>query len=263
MTLAFITLSFFDVLDILLVAFLLYQVYLLIRGTVAINIFVGLFLFYLMWLFVKAINMELLSTILGQFIGVGVIALIIVFQQEVRKFLLHLGSRYNFSQKFSFDKWFFVDEKKTDNEDVDAIIEACVSMAKSKTGALIVITKRTDLYSFAETGQIIKARVSSSLLESIFYKNSPLHDGALILDNNSILAARCILPVSDNTNIPGSLGLRHRSAIGISQMTDAHVITVSEETGNISYVMGGKIKVRISPDELRRFLNGDYSSFVS
>jgi uncharacterized protein (TIGR00159 family) len=262
MTLAFITLSFFDVLDILLVAFLLYQVYMLIRGTVAINIFVGLFLFYLIWLIVKALNMELLSSILGQFIGIGVIALLIVFQQEVRKFLLHLGSRYNFSQKFSLEKWLYADEKSIKDKEINAIIESCDSMAKSKTGALIVITKRTDLYSFAETGQILKARISSSLLESIFFKNSPLHDGALILDNNRILAARCILPVSDNPNIPGSLGLRHRAAIGISQMTDAHVIIVSEETGNTSYVMGGNIKVRISTDELRRFLNADYSSFV-
>ena len=207
--------------------------------------------------------MELLSSILGKFIGVGVIALLIVFQQEVRKFLLHLGSRYNFSQKFSFEKWLSVDEKFIKDKELDAIIESCENMAKSKTGALIVITKRTDLYSFAETGQILKARISSSLLESIFFKNSPLHDGALILDSNRILAARCILPVTDNPNIPGSLGLRHRSAIGISQMTDAHVIIVSEETGYISYVMGGKIKVKINPDELRRFLNADYSSFES
>ncbi len=263
MTLAFITLSFFDILDILLVAFLLYQVYMLIRGTVAIKIFVGLFLFYLTWLLVKALNMELLSSILGQFIGVGVIALIIVFQQEVRKFLLHFGSRYDFSQKFSFEKWLSVDEKSIREKELETIVESCESMSKSKTGALIVITKRTDLFSFAETGQILKARISSSLLESVFFKNAPLHDGALIIDNNRILAARCILPVSDNPNIPGSLGLRHRSGIGISQVTDAHVIIVSEETGNISYIMGGKIKVRISPDELRRFLNADYSSFVS
>ena len=159
MTLAFITLSFFDILDILLVAFLLYQVYMLIRGTVAINIFVGLFLFYLMWLIVRALNMELLGSILGQFIGVGVIALIIVFQQEVRKFLLHLGSRYNFSQKFSFEKWLSVDEKSIQEKESEAIIESCENMSKSKTGALIVITKRTDLFSFAETGQIIKAHL--------------------------------------------------------------------------------------------------------
>ena len=263
MILAFITLSFFDILDILLVAFLLYQIYMLIRGTVAINIFVGLFLFYLMWLIVKALNMELLSSILGQFIGVGVIALLIVFQQEVRKFLLHLGSRYNISQKFSIEKLLYTDEKSVKDKEIDAVIESCKHMSKSRTGALIVITKRTNLYSFADTGQILKARISSSLIETIFFKNSPLHDGALILDNNRILAARCILPVSDNPNIPGSLGLRHRAAIGISQMTDSHVIVVSEETGNISYVMGGKIKVKISSNELRSFLNADFSSFIS
>jgi len=135
-------------------------------------------------------------------------------------------------------------------------------MSKIKTGALIVIAKNTDLQAYAETGQIIKARVSKSLLESIFFKNSPLHDGAVILANNRLLAARCILPVTDNINIPGSLGLRHRAAIGMSQATDSHVITVSEETGNISYVMGGNIKVRITITELRKFLEGDFSGFI-
>jgi DNA integrity scanning protein DisA with diadenylate cyclase activity len=135
-------------------------------------------------------------------------------------------------------------------------------MSKTKTGALIVIAKNTDLQSYAETGQIIKARVSKTLLESVFFKNAPLHDGAVILANNRLLAARCILPVSDNTNIPGSLGLRHRAAIGMSQATDAHIITVSEETGNISYIMGGNIKVRITTNELRTFLEGDYSGFI-
>jgi uncharacterized protein (TIGR00159 family) len=259
---AFITLGLFDLLDILLVALLLYQVYLLIRGTVAINIFVGLFLFYLTWLLVRALNMELLSSILGQFIGVGVIALIIVFQQEIRKFLLLLGSRYNVNQKFSLENWFAFEDRGIREKEIKAITGACDHMSKTKTGALIVIAKNTDLQSYAETGQIIKARVSKTLLESIFFKNAPLHDGAVILANNRLLAARCILPVSDNTNIPGSLGLRHRAAIGMSQATDAHIITVSEETGNISYIMGGNIKVRITTNELRTFLEGDYSGFI-
>ncbi|MDE5417122.1 diadenylate cyclase CdaA [Labilibaculum sp. DW002] len=262
MTTAFITLGLFDILDILLVAFLLYQVYMLTRGTVAINIFVGLFLFYLIWLFVTALNMELLSNILGKFIGVGVIALLIVFQQEVRRFLLLVGSRYNISQKFTLDNWFSFEEVGVKEEEVVSIVAACENMSNTKTGALIVITKRTDLFSFAETGQILKARISSSLLESIFFKNSPLHDGALIIANNRIVAARCILPVTDSSNIPGSLGLRHRAAIGMSQATDSHVIIVSEETGNISYIMGGKIKVRITTAELRTFLEGDFSGFI-
>jgi len=262
MILAFITLGLFDIIDILLVALLLYQVYMLIRGTVAINIFVGLFLFYLMWLLVRALNMELLSSILGQFIGVGVIALIIVFQQEIRKFLLLLGSKYNINQKFTLENWFAFEDRGIREKEIVAILSACEHMSKSKTGALIVIAKNSDLQSYAETGQIVKARVSTSLLEAVFFKNAPLHDGAVILANNRLLAARCILPVSDNTNIPGSLGLRHRAAIGMSQATDSHIITVSEETGNISYVMGGKIKVRISISELRTFLEGDFAGFI-
>ncbi|WP_372752090.1 diadenylate cyclase CdaA [Labilibaculum sp.] len=262
MTTAFITLGFFDIIDILFVAFLLYQVYMLVKGTVAINIFVGLSLFYLMWLLVRALNMELLSNILGQFIGVGVIALIIVFQPEVRRFLLMLGSKYNVSQKITLSNWFSIDERVIPDIEIRSIISACEHMAKTRTGALIVIGKNTDLQSYAETGQILKARVSKNLIETLFFKNSPLHDGAVIWVNNRLLAARCILPVTDNMNIPGSLGLRHRAAIGMSQATDAHVITVSEETGNISYVMGGNIKVRITPAELRKFLEGDFSGFI-
>lgn len=170
---AFITLGLFDILDILLVAFLLYQVYMLIKGTVAINIFVGLFLFYLMWLLVRALNMELLSSILGQFIGVGVIALIIVFQQEIRKFLLLVGSRYNVNQKFSLDNWFLLDDQGVREKEITEILGACDHMSKTKTGALIVIAKNTDLQSYAETGQIIRARVSKSLLESIFLRILP------------------------------------------------------------------------------------------
>ncbi|MBI9057397.1 MAG: TIGR00159 family protein [Labilibaculum sp.] len=262
MTTAFITLGLFDILDILLVGFLLYQVYMLIKGTVAINIFVGLSLFYLMWLLVRALNMELLSSILGQFIGVGVIALIIVFQQEIRRFLLLVGSRYNISQKFTLDNWFSFEEVGVKEEEVVSIVAACEHMSKSKTGALIVIAKNTDLDSYAETGKFINSRVSGTVLETIFFKNSPLHDGAVIIANNRIVAARCILPVTDSSNIPGSLGLRHRAAIGMSQATDSHVITVSEETGNISYVMGGNIKVRITTAELRTFLEGDFSGFI-
>ncbi len=259
---AFITVGFFDVVDILLVALLLYQLYMLIRGTVAINIFVGLFLFYLMWLLVKALNMELLSSILGQFIGVGVIALLIVFQQEIRKFLLMIGSRYNMNIERGLFRFFSFDEKSLLEKEVESIVNACVHMSATKTGALIVITKQTKLDSYAETGKIINSRISGTLLETIFFKNSPLHDGAVIISGNKIVAARCILPVTENRNIPGSLGLRHRAAIGMSQATDAHIVTVSEETGNISYVKGGNIKVRITPEELSTFLKGNFSGFI-
>jgi uncharacterized protein (TIGR00159 family) len=258
----FITLGLFDILDILLVAFLFYQVYLLIKGSVAINIFAGLFSFYLLWLLVRALNMELLSSILGQFIGVGVIALLIVFQQEIRKFLLMVGTRYNFNQRFSLENLFSPGDKTMIDEKIDSIVEACERMGRTKTGALIVIAKQSQLNNYAGTGEILKARISSSILESIFFKNSPLHDGAVIISDNRILAARCILPISDNTNIPVSLGLRHRAAIGMTQETDAHVVIVSEETGYLSYVMGGNIKVHIDAEELRKFLLGDYSSFI-
>lgn len=258
---AFITLGFFDILDILLVAFLFYQVYMLIKGTVAINIFAGLFSFYMLWLLVRALNMELLSSILGQFIGVGVIALIIVFQQEIRKFLLMVGTRYHFNQRFTLENLFSVNEKSVEQESVNAIVEACERMARSKTGALIVIAKQSQLNNYANTGQILSAHISSSALETIFFKNSPLHDGAVIIDNNRIMAARCILPISDNTWIPGSLGLRHRAAIGMTQNTDAHVVIVSEETGNISYAMEGKISVDLSAETLRNYLMGDFSGY--
>lgn len=226
------------------------------------NIFAGLFLFYLIWQLVRGLNMELLSSILGQFIGVGVIALIIVFQQEIRKFLLLLGSKYKVNKRFSLAKWFAKDKPDFEQQEINSIVAACEHMAKSKTGALIVIARETDLQTYANTGKILNSRVSGTLLESIFFKNSPLHDGAVIIANNKILAARCILPITEHTNIPGSLGLRHRSAIGISQATDAHVVVVSEETGKISYVIGGNIKLDICNRELRKILQGDYSGFL-
>lgn len=258
--LLFISLGFWDILDILLVAFVFYQVYKLVKGTVAINIFVGIFMFYVAWLLVKALNMELISSILGQFMGVGIIALLIVFQPEVRRFLLLLGSRYNFQQLFNLDR--FSSKHTVNDEVVEAIVKACTFFSKTKTGALIVLSQKSELYNYAQTGVFLKAMVTEELLENIFFKNSPLHDGAAIIAENKILAARCILPVSDNTNIPGSLGLRHRAAIGMSAATDAHIVVVSEETGNITFVRDGHFKVRITPEELGRFLHGDFTGFV-
>lgn len=258
----FITLAIWDILDILLVAVLLYQLYKLIRGTVAINIFAGIFTFYLIWLIVRALNMELLSSILGQFIGVGVIALIIVFQQEIRRFLLLIGTKYNFNKSWKFEDLFKFQGKNIKDESIDSIIVACKKMSNTKTGALIVLAKNSELYNYARTGVIMKAKISSDLIESIFFKNSPLHDGGMIISENKILAARCILPVSDSTKIPGNMGLRHRAALGMTQNSDAHVVIVSEETGNLTYVKDGHFKVKISIDELERFLKGDFSSFV-
>lgn len=256
----FITLGFFDILDILIVAFIFYQVYRLVKGTAAINIFAGIFTFYLAWLLVRAFNMQLISSILGQFIGMGVIALLIVFQQEVRRFLLLIGSKYNLQNIFNLEGLF---AKPAIKDDVsEAIVEACSRFSKEKVGALIVFAQNTELYNYAQTGVIIKAKVSDELIENIFFKNSPLHDGAVIIAENKILAARCILPVSDNTDLPGSMGLRHRAALGLSVTSDAYIVVVSEETGNITFVKDGHFKVRISPDELRKFLHNDFTGFV-
>ena len=252
--LLFITINFYTITDILLAAFIFYQVYKLVKGTVAINIFAGIFTFYVAWLLVKALNLELVSGILGQFIGMGVIALLIVFQQEVRRFLLLLGSKYNLQKLFT--------KTSIKDEVAAAIVQACDYFSKTKTGALIVLSQNSELYNYAQTGVLIRSIVSEELLENIFFKNSPLHDGAVIIADNKILAARCILPVSDNTNIPGSLGLRHRAAIGMSAVTDAHIIVVSEETGNISFVKDGHFKVRITPQELNSFLHNDFTGFV-
>ncbi|MBI4646197.1 MAG: TIGR00159 family protein [Bacteroidia bacterium] len=255
MTDLFINVRILDILDIVLVAFLMYQIYFLIKGTVAINIFLGIFAVYLIWLIVKAMNLQLLSSILGQFIGVGVIALIIVFQQEIRRFLLMLGTKYFVDNKRNPLTWIFsFGIQKKSGEYVNELIEACSKLAQTRTGALIVVSKYSELLSFAHTGDIIEANISNRLIESIFNKFSPLHDGAIIITGNKIKAARCVLPLSDSTTIAPNLGLRHRSALGMSQMTEAGVIVVSEETGDISFAKSGVLKTKISYEELKKIL---------
>lgn len=259
--LLFITIGIFDVLDILIVAFILLQVYRLVKGTAAVNILAGIFTVYLAWLLMQAFDMRLISSILGQFMGVGVIALLIVFQQELRRFLLLLGSRYNLQNIFNVNKIF---SKPTISEEVaDEVAKACVNFSATKTGALMVFQLNTELYSYVQTGVALRARVTSELLENIFWKNTPLHDGAVIVQNDRISAARCIMPVSDRRDIPGSMGLRHRAALGISGLSDAYVVVVSEETGNITFFKDGLYKVRVAPEELKRFLCGDFTTFVT
>jgi uncharacterized protein (TIGR00159 family) len=260
---AFITIRFLDILDILLVAFLLYQIYNLIRGTTAINIFIGIFSLYLLWLLVKALNMDLLSSILGQVIGVGVIALLIVFQQEIRRFLLIISTRYIRSKKFSIERFFLFGEKKDSNLNIDAIVNACSNMSAFKTGALIAITKKSDLLSFIKTGDIINADTTSRLLESIFFKNSPLHDGAVIIKEDRIAAARCVLPTSERLDLPPQFGMRHRAALGITEKTDAIVVLVSEETGAISFAKDENIESNIGPNRLRQRLEKEFETETS
>lgn len=254
-TMSFITIEFLDILDIVLVAFLLYQVYMMIKGTVAINIFVGISSAYLIWLLVKALNMELLSSILGQVMGVGVIALIIVFQQEIRRFLLLMGTKYFSNRNFSLEYLFsFFMKENPPQVDIESIVNACEHLASTKTGALIAISNKSELASYAETGEILNAHTSSRLLETIFFKNSPLHDGAVIISEDKIYAAACLLPVSEDQTLPKQLGLRHRAAMGLSEITDALVLIISEETGYISYTQLGKIKTNVRPAELERIM---------
>lgn len=253
----FITIRFFDLLDILLTAFLLYQLYMLIRGTVAINIFIGVFLIYLMWLIVKALNMELLSSILGQFIGVGVIALIIVFQEELRRALVLIGTKYFANSKISFAKIFPLLDDNQENIKVRSIVKACRAMSISKTGALIAIEKQTKLSSLIQLKDILDARTSSRLIVSIFNKTSPLHDGAVIIKGEKIVAARCVLPLTE-IELPPEYGLRHRAGIGITEKSDAIVIIVSEETGNISVVKSGNINPKLDSNKLTDILEKEF-----
>ncbi|HSN49800.1 MAG TPA: diadenylate cyclase, partial [Bacteroidales bacterium] len=209
-----------DLIDILLVAIIFYQLYKLIRGTAALSIFIGIFLIYMFWLIVKALNMELIGALMGQVIGVGVIALIIVFQQEVRRFLLVIGNRYMNRRRFSFGKIFSSVEEETGSpKEAEEIVRATESMASKKTGALIVLGRKSSLDIYSEGGERIDAIISAELLETIFFKNSPLHDGAVLIEDGKIFAARCPLPITDSISLPPRFGMRHRAAIGISEHT--------------------------------------------
>ncbi len=255
---AFIQLRILDIIDILMVAYLLYALYNLIKGTAAINIFVGIVAFYLIWQVVKAMQMELLSEILGKFISVGVLALIIVFQQEIRKFLLLLGTP-NFINRKSHRLIFWrTNSDKKDNLDVDVIISACQQIASRKNGALIVLTHKHSLEEAKQTGIYLDAEVSSQLIESIFYKENPLHDGAVIIQNNRIEAARCILPVSKRSDFPSIYGLRHRAAVGVTEQSDASAIVVSEETGQIAYASRGKLTSNLKAEVLKSILEKEF-----
>ena len=255
--LTFIEIKFLDILDILLVAFLLYELYNLLKGTVAINIFFGIVAFYLMWKLVTALEMELLSEILGAFISVGFIALIVVFQPEIRSFLLMLGTPGFINKKRSKFMFWRFDVNQKSKFDIDPIIMACRDMGESKTGALVILANKSPLEQYVNTGQIMESLISAELIKNIFFKNSPLHDGALIIHENKLKAAGCILPVSSNRNIPGAFGLRHRAAVGVTEQSDAIAIIVSEETGNISYAISGKLTPNLKPNQLRTRLLED------
>ncbi|WP_303309923.1 diadenylate cyclase CdaA [Hymenobacter sp. BT730] len=251
-TIGFLRIGWLDVVDVLLVTMLFYQLYKLLTGSVALKIFLGLMSIYLLYLVVRAAGMELLTTILGQFMSVGVLASIILFQQEIRRFLLTIGKATTLERMrvFSWRR-----DSAAEKMNIMPFVEAAKSLAGKNTGALIVFSMGSDLKLYADSGDLIDATVSKRLLMSIFNKTSPLHDGAVIISNNRIQAARCILPVSENPDVPASLGLRHRAAIGLSEVTDSVVLVVSEETGQISLVRAGEVYRNLSTSDLRARLN--------
>jgi diadenylate cyclase len=255
---AFIHIRLLDVIDIILVALLLYQIYMLIRGTVAFNIFLGIAAIYVFWWAVRALKMELLSNILGSFLGVGVIALIIVFQQEIRRFLIYIGSRYIDGNRISFEKVFNLRFDSKSPVKIRSILKAVMQFSQDKTGALIVIKRKSNMDMYAETGDILNAETSSRLFSSIFNKTSPLHDGAVIVENDKVKAARVILPVTEKLDLPPEYGLRHRAGLGISEVTDSLVIIVSEETGQISLAENGILQKNIQSKALKEKLEQEF-----
>ncbi|MDP2424222.1 MAG: diadenylate cyclase CdaA [Bacteroidales bacterium] len=255
----FIKIRFLDVIDILLVSYLLYEIYNLIKGTAAISIFIGIVSVFIVWRLVRVLEMEMLSEILGAFISVGFIALIVVFQPEIRKFLLLLGTPSFIRRRrrrFFFWKVNLGDEPLLD---IDPIVKACHKMANLRLGALIVVAENNELEEYIDTGELIDARITEQMIESIFFKNSPLHDGALILLNNRIRAARCVLPVSKKDDLPAFIGLRHRAAVGITERSDAVAIVVSEQTGKIAYSKRGELQLDLSPGKLKNILETEFN----
>ena len=255
----FLNLYFTDILDIALVALLFYWLVRLVKGTAAGGIFVVVALLYIVWIATRALKMELLSFILGQVLGVGVIALIIIFQPEIRRFLLGFSAKYITNRKGLFSKLFKRSAAGGITVEVlEELTAACQHMSDTKTGALIVMPHTGSLQDIIDTGDTISAEINSRLIENIFFKNTPLHDGAMIMDNQRIIAARCTLPITDRQDIPPRYGMRHRAAIGVTEHTDATVVVVSEETGEISFVSGGVIKTMGSITELRLAVENSY-----
>ena len=247
----FIHITFVDIIDIMGFALILFYVNKLTRGTNAPNILLGILIIYMLWLGARGLNMELLSAVLGNIIGVGVIALIVIFQPELRKFLHIIGTSGKRGQETILGRIFETgSEEGEDVTTIKSVVEACKQMSHSKTGALMVIQRKSDLRIYAETGVPINAQPSVPLILSIFFKNSPLHDGAMIIKESRIYAAKCLLP-STKSEQPINFGMRHRAAIGISEESDAMVVVVSEETGSISVVSEGKIKTEMSVYDLR------------
>lgn len=253
----FLQLSFADILDILLLALIIFVIFRWIRGSSAMSIFLAIISLFIIRVLVSAFNMKLMRAILDMVLDVGVLALIVIFQPEIRKFLIRIGNRYMDGAKGRAiaDKLFGNHNQAIGSEAVNEITEACRRMSEEKTGALIVIERHTSLEDIVNTGDRIDAAVHRRLIMNLFFKNSPLHDGALVISGDRIVAARCTLPITEKTDIPASFGMRHKAAIGISEETDADVIVVSEETGGISHVKNGNITKIQNINELKLLLS--------
>lgn len=244
-----------DVVDICLVALMLYYIYRLMKESRSLNVFIGILMFIVVWLFVSQIlEMRLLGSIMDKLVSVGVIALIVLFQEDIRKFLYNLGAHQRIRVILSLFSSDHKEKQGIDKEAIMPIVMACMNMSRRKEGALIVMERHTTLDDVVATGDIIDANITQRLIENIFFKNSPLHDGAMVISKKRIKAAGCILPVSHNMDIPKELGLRHRAALGMSQEYDAVVIVVSEETGGITVAIKGEFQLRLSAEKLESIL---------
>ncbi|MCF0209830.1 MAG: TIGR00159 family protein [Bacteroidales bacterium] len=250
--------DFFDFLDIILVGLLLFYVIKLLKGTNAISILIGFLTLFITWKVVSMLGMKILSEILGQFISLGVTALIVIFQPEIRRFLILIGSK-SLAQKGK--RFFFLKYANQNNDKLktNAIVQACSHMSATQTGALMIFCRDNKLDNIIASGEVFESELSSQLLETIFFKNTPLHDGAVIIDNGKIKAARCILPVSHANDIPLSMGLRHRSALGVTENSDAIAVVVSEQTGKISIASDGSIRQGVSTQFLQEFLDKEFN----
>ena len=249
----FFDFSIKDVIDILLFALLLYYLYRLMKDSGSLNIFAGIMIFLFVWVLVsKILGMRLLGSVFDQMMNVGAIALVVIFHEEIRNFFKSLGSR----RYFKYLSTLFTRKGEDGNiENVMPVVMACISMAQQKVGALIVIEQKVALDDVIRTGEPINSDISQRLIEAIFFKNAPLHDGAMVIRGGRIVAAQCILPVSHDLNIPRKLGLRHRSAMGVSEMSDAIAIIVSEETGSISVAQNGKFSLNLDAHKLEQLLS--------
>lgn len=251
----FLDVRWIDIIDILLVSVLLYQVYKLLKGSVAVRVLMGFLSLYLIYLIVRAAQMDMLAGILGQFMGVGVIAAIVIFSQEIRKFLLILGKTTLRQEGFLQSMMIWKKKELKESINISPVIEAAKTLSASNTGALMVFSRTSELKFYADSGDLIDAFVSKRLLISIFNKYSPLHDGAIIIYQGKIKAARCILPVSERDNLPAQYGMRHRAALGMSEATDTLILIISEETGQMSLARNGKIDNNLAAPEIRKRIN--------